>query len=316
MNNDLNIDININPQTLETARQCLNKANTLLDSIISTKEMNNNFLNKTGNTEFNTETLNQTWQEGCSNLYKNIVNTENILSQMDNTQRELFDKYSNMDLVSSYVSKINVSNVSEVQERDKVVSWLLSYLGTRTGSKKQKEIVDVFNEGVYPRSWLHTDDYVMRSNEAWCAAAVTASFIGSGMSDAFPCGESLCPKIIEKAEANNMWHLKNEYSPIRGDVIMFENGYGTAVHTALVTDFNSLTGEISYVEGNSRGADVRENSINISDKTVFGFVVPKYENVSNKNNSLNSEENSLNINKNRNYVQEEFLKRVEELKSN
>lgn len=113
-NNNVTCDINIIPETFETARQCLGRANMLLDSMMTTSNMDKSFLDRLGTTEFNTFDTKQKWVKGCANMYHRISFVEAVLCEMDQEQAVLFNKYSSMDLASLYLSVLG-----EVEKTDK-----------------------------------------------------------------------------------------------------------------------------------------------------------------------------------------------------
>ena len=98
-------DISIDPLTFELARQCLNRANQILDGMITTNNMDQSFLTRLDKgTTFNTASFKSNWQTGCANLYSRVTNVIEAISVADATQANLFDKFKGMDLVGLYTA--------------------------------------------------------------------------------------------------------------------------------------------------------------------------------------------------------------------
>ena len=161
-----------------------------------------------------------------------------------------------------------------MDSRRKPVEYLKKYLGIKERSKQHKEIIRVFND-----SKLCTR-YNMTDRDSWCATAVSAAFIATGLVDIFNCVECSCAKMIEKAKSNGIWIEDDKYIPATGDVIMYDwedsgkgDNTGWPDHTGIVVSVDN--GMITVIEGNKNDT-VGYRNIPVNGKTIRGFITPKY----------------------------------------
>ena len=129
-----------------------------------------------------------------------------------------------------------------------------------------------------------------------------------GMFVAWCANEAQIPtSVIHKtARANNYrnsgtYHYKDGYTPARGDLLLYnpmtggysgsyywpkknsDGTYSESSHVAIVCSYNSSTGRIWVVSGNSTGEKVCYNSVLITSDAVQAFVTPAYSGSSGSN---------------------------------
>ena len=157
-------------------------------------------------------------------------------------------------------------------DRKKVVNWLQGYVGITEGGTKHKALLATFNSAY--------SGYTMTTSDAWCAAAVSAAFIGSGLTSIFPCVECSCPRMISKAQSAGIWVEDDSYIPSTGDVIMYDwddsgsgDNTGTADHVGLVASV--ANGKITVLEGNVSDT-VGYRTISVNGRYIRGYITPKY----------------------------------------
>lgn len=161
-----------------------------------------------------------------------------------------------------------------MSDRQKPVNWLVQYVGIARGSAGHKAILKVYND-----SKLCTR-YTMTVNDAWCATAVSAAFIGSGLSGIFPCVECSCENMINLAKKAGIWVENDAFVPSTGDVILYDwddNGVGDCTgwsdHVGIVVSCDGKT--IKVIEGNKSNT-VGYRTIAVNGRYIRGFITPKY----------------------------------------
>jgi len=169
-----------------------------------------------------------------------------------------------------------------MSDRNKPVDYLKQYLGIKEGSDGHKAILKVFNDsGLCSR-------YKMTTSDPWCATAVSAAFIASGLTKIFPCVECSCGAMITKAKNANIWVENDAYVPNVGDVIMYDwndSGYGDDTnspdHVGIVVSVSGKT--IKVIEGN-KSHTVGYRMINVNGRYIRGYITPKYSTANNNAN--------------------------------
>lgn len=166
------------------------------------------------------------------------------------------------------------NTMTERELRQQPVNYLTKYLGIREGSAEHKAILATFNN-----SGLCTR-YKMTTRDAWCATAVSAAFIASGLTSIFPCVECSCGNVIALAKKAGIWVEDDAYVPDTGDPILYDwddNGSGDNTgwpeHIGLVVSASG--GKIKIIEGNMSNT-VGYRTIPVNGRYIRGFIVPKY----------------------------------------
>lgn len=166
------------------------------------------------------------------------------------------------------------TTMTERELRQQPVNYLTKYLGIREGSAEHKAILATFNN-----SGLCTR-YKMTTRDAWCATAVSAAFIASGLTSIFPCVECSCGNVIALAKKAGIWVEDDAYVPDTGDPILYDwddNGSGDNTgwpeHIGLVVSASG--GKIKIIEGNMSNT-VGYRTIPVNGRYIRGFIVPKY----------------------------------------
>lgn len=169
--------------------------------------------------------------------------------------------------------------MTEKDLRNKVVKTAERYLGAKQGSKKHREIVDVFNK-------IKPDGWPMNYVAAWCACFASAiTIIVFGVAKAkkyFPLSAN-CGTIVEKAKKLKIWEENDNYIPKPGDWIVYDwddsgrgNNYGSPDHVGIIKSANSNI--IVAIEGNAgTPSAVRERRIARGGRFIRGFVTPDYK---------------------------------------
>lgn len=165
---------------------------------------------------------------------------------------------------------------NNISDRQKVINYLVQYVGIKEGSVEHRAILAVFNNsGLCSR-------YQMTVNDAWCATGVSAAFIASGLADIFPCVECSCENMINLAKKAGIWVEDDAYVPLAGDVIMYDWGdsgigdcTGWADHVGIVVSVNGST--IRVIECNISNT-VGYRTIAVNGRYIRGYIVPRYSN--------------------------------------
>jgi len=186
---------------------------------------------------------------------------------------------SNMKLVEQYgLTKYDTTTTegdADMSNREKPGNYLKQYIGIKEGSAEHKAILKVFNDsGLCSR-------YKMTVNDAWCATAVSAAFIATGLTDIFPCVECGCERMVTLAKNAGIWVENDAYVPATGDVILYDwddsgsgDNTGNSDHVGIVVSVSGST--IKVIEGNKTDT-VGYRSIAVNGKYIRGFICPKYD---------------------------------------
>ena len=166
---------------------------------------------------------------------------------------------------------------TEMELRNLPVNYLKQYLGIKEGSAEHKEILKVFNDsGLCKR-------YKMTIYDAWCATAVSSSFLASGLSSIFPCVECGCGKMIALAQAAGIWNEDDTYKPSIGDVVLYSWSDGTNYATTDNRNAPDHVGIVSKVSGSSLtiiegnySNTVKERALQVNGRYIRGYIVPRY----------------------------------------
>ena len=166
--------------------------------------------------------------------------------------------------------------MTEKEARQKIVKLAESYLGTKQGSKKHKEIIDAFNT-VKPDGWA------MTYTAYWCAAFASGiaiqAFKAATAKKYFPLSAN-CGTIIQKAKEMGIWKETDSYTPNPGDWILYDwddtgkgDNTGSPDHVGIVRSVKGKT--IHVIEGNKNKA-VGERLVQLNGRYIRGFALPKY----------------------------------------
>lgn len=164
--------------------------------------------------------------------------------------------------------------MTEAEIRKEIVDTLMAYKGAKEGSKKHRELVDVYNSHT-PRA----RGYALKYTDDWCAGTVCAAAVMCGHTDLFPMEVSV-PKMVELAKGMEIWVEDDGYTPAPGDLIVFywkDSGSGDATgganHIGMVAEVKD--GKITTIEGNMSDA-VGSRTIAVNGKYIRGFICPDY----------------------------------------
>lgn len=184
----------------------------------------------------------------------------------------------NMQLIEQYnLVQYDRKEVENMSDRQKPIKYLEQYIGVKEGSAGHRAILKVFNDsGLCSR-------YKMTVNDAWCATAVSAAFIASGLSGIFPCVECSCEYMINLAKKAGIWVENDAYVPSTGDVILYDwddSGVGDCTgwsdHVGIVKSVSN--GVIHVIEGNKSNT-VGDRDIAVNGRYIRGFITPHYSDI-------------------------------------
>lgn len=193
----------------------------------------------------------------------------------------------NVDINECYVSFTRSDETStQASMRQKVVEIARNWIGYSENDGSHKEIIDVYNS--------HKPlarGYAVKYADAWCATFGSAVAIRAGLTDIIPteCG---CEKQIDLFKKIGSWVEDDGYVPAPGDYIFYDwqdNGKGDDTgwsdHVGIVEFVSGTT--IMVIEGNKDNA-VGRREIQINEKCIRGYGVPKYADESDKKDANDS----------------------------
>ena len=129
-------------------------------------------------------------------------------------------------------------------------------------------------------------EYSVYQGQPWCAMGVTVIFynaLGYSTASKIITGYAYCPYGVQHWKQRGRWHDRSGYTPQPGDVIMFQDSYGTACHTGIV--YAVKGGRVYTYEGNtSDGTSVIANggafcakNYTQSNKRILGYGNPDWD---------------------------------------
>ena len=108
----------------------------------------------------------------------------------------------------------------------------------------------------------------------WCAAFASGILAKNGVEDFSGCKNvNSTNYLVDWSQSEGTWnHASSDYSPKKGDMIFFDwDGSRTSPdHVGLVVKYDSDSGTITTVEGNSSNS-VRVKTYNRNDACVLGY---------------------------------------------
>lgn len=166
--------------------------------------------------------------------------------------------------------------MTESQIRQNVINAAVSYLGTRKGSAKHKEIVDLYNS--------HKPlarGYAIKTTDDWCDCFVSAMAVKCGHTDLIGT-EVGVGKHIAIFKQKGIWKESDSFVPSVGDIIVYDwddDGRGDdttgADHIGYVVSCDGKT--IKVIEGNKGAAsEVGYRTIAVNGRYIRGFAHPNY----------------------------------------
>lgn len=165
---------------------------------------------------------------------------------------------------------------TETQIRQSVINAAVSYLGTRKGSTKHHEIIDLYNSHT-PRA----RGYKLQYTDDWCDGFVSAVAVKTGHTDLIGT-EVGVGRHIDIFKAKGIWKESDSFVPSTGDIIVYDwddNGVGDdktgASHIGYVVSCDGKT--IKVIEGN-KGYEsvVGYRTIAVNGRYIRGFAHPNY----------------------------------------
>lgn len=169
---------------------------------------------------------------------------------------------------------------TESDVRALATDTFMAFLGCKRGDKTHRKIVDTYNTiKPLPRG------YKLITSDAWCAATVSAVAQICGLTTwVFP--ECSCSKMIEKYKAAGRWEENDAYTPIIGDLVMYDwddgkdyattDDTGAPEHVGMVVQVGN--GEFKVIEGNKGSESVCGlRSMKVNGRYIRGFCKPDYK---------------------------------------
>ena len=157
----------------------------------------------------------------------------------------------------------------------KVVAQAKAWLGCNENDGSFRKIIDTYN--------AHKPlarGYKVKYSDEWCATFVSAVAIALGYTDIIPtecgCGEMV--KLLQKLGA---WDENDGRKPNPGDLVLYDwqapatgDATGWPDHVGIVEKVDGST--ITVIEGNY-SKSVKRRTIQVNDKRIRGYGVPKYD---------------------------------------
>jgi len=158
--------------------------------------------------------------------------------------------------------------------RQSLIHTAQSWLGAKEGDSGHLEILQIYNQ--------HTplaQNYVVKPEDNWCAAFVSAAAIVTDLTDIIPteCG---CQRQIALFQQLKQWEEEDTYLPLPGDIIYFSShGVNLLENDAWSDHVGIVVGTfgpfIRVIEGNNNNA-VRCRTLISLDPTIRGYATPDY----------------------------------------
>lgn len=166
--------------------------------------------------------------------------------------------------------------MTELEQRNKIVSTVTAWLGAVKGDAAHHAIIDTYNT-IKPLPRGVRMSYAMD----WCAATVSAAFQASGLIDLIP-PECSCGEMMRGAQAMGIWVEDDGYRPRPGDIVMYDwqdNGRGdnrgAPDHVGIVTAVGAEG--FTVTEGNMGSPSrVGQRPMLFNGRYIRGFIVPNY----------------------------------------
>ena len=159
--------------------------------------------------------------------------------------------------------------------RDQVIAQMQAWVGLKESNGSFKKIIDIYNSHK-PRA----RGYKLKYTDHWCAGGLSAAYIACDATDIFPV-EVGCGKMRDGAKKMGIWEERDDYEPLRADVIVYNwNAKKTgdtktgASHVGLVESCKD--GKIKTIECNY-SKSVKRRTIKVNDYRIRGFITPKYD---------------------------------------
>lgn len=162
--------------------------------------------------------------------------------------------------------------MTEQDIRETVMIWAKGFVGIKEGSPEHKTLIDLYNQyKPLPRG------YKVTYKDAWCAVFVSDAMWIHELDFTVP-PECSCYYMMANAKADGIWRDAGTITQEQlkqGDIIMYNwDKAPDPDHVGLIDSFISPN-MVKVVEGN-KDDSVGYRYIDITDKSVMGFILPKY----------------------------------------
>lgn len=177
-----------------------------------------------------------------------------------------------------------------MDNRQKVVDIITSWIGAKKGDSTHKYIVDQYNS-IKPLP----NGYKLKYTDHWCAGTASSAYHCAGLDNLFPASAS-CSDMINKAKKMGIWVENDAHIPKKADAVLYDwddgknyattDCVGAPEHVGLVTDVKD--GYIYVVEGNIKNpSQVGTRKLAINGRYIRGFVTPKFDGAVNSTPAVN-----------------------------
>lgn len=158
--------------------------------------------------------------------------------------------------------------MTEQQIRQRYVAELETYLGTKEGDSRHRELMDWYN-----RLDPLPVGYKMTYTADWCVAITVAVAVKLGLTDIiYP--ECSCTRAIALYREKGQFVQARNYVPKPGDFLAYDwQDNGDPDHWGTVV---SVSGEkLRIIEGNMND-QVGYRELNMGDSRIYGYCLPDY----------------------------------------
>lgn len=160
------------------------------------------------------------------------------------------------------------------RSRSKIVALAESWLGKNEADGSHRFIIDIYNsQASLPRG------YRVTYNDKWCATMISALAVWLKYTDIIPpeCG---CEEQIKLFKQIGCWKENDDYEAAPGDIVYYDwqdsgagDNVGYSDHVGIVKKREKR--KMYVIEGNKNNkVDIRV--INVGDRYIRGYGVPKY----------------------------------------
>lgn len=180
-----------------------------------------------------------------------------------------------------------------MRSRKEVVKVAQSWIGKKEYDGSFKEIIDIYNSHKPLARGVK-----MQYTYSWCACTWSAIAIKLGYTDIMPI-EISCGELVNLAKKMGIWQENDAYIPLPGDAILYDwddNGVGDNTgwpdHVGVVEKVDGT--KITVIEGNYKDSVMRR-CVSVNGRYIRGYITPKYDDESTKNQAKIDESNPANV---------------------
>ena len=165
--------------------------------------------------------------------------------------------------------------MTELELRNKVVSIINGWIGSRKGGSGHREILEIYN-GHKPLA----RSYKLKATDDYCAGTVSAAYIKAGIAE-YTGTEVGVERFAEAAQKKGIWIEADNYVPKIGDAVCYDwqdsgagDNTGWADHIGIVTAVGKTN--FTVTEGNMNGGVVGTRTLQLNGRYIRGFIAPDF----------------------------------------